>query len=253
MQGFRSSISEDGGTHCSRPYCLEPGIDDDMPSPQLVDFFEAWNKSGNRLETFKCSSGTLFLPALQRSFTPSALDIFRHTREISIVYGSEVIEIVPTKGQSEAYAIQTGQISTLLSAASSLKHISISGAINVSFSPEFITLYPILGTTSWANLQSLCLATIDLQFQELEALCERQRDTLKALMIQRSGLSGGTWAGALPVIRTIQNLRHVMLAFLWHGKDARHLVVDDESREAVQRYVLEGGPNPLDIPQSPSS
>lgn len=248
----RPSISEKGGRNCLTPYCLDPEVVEDIAPLQLVDFFEAWNKSGRPLETFDCSSSTMFLAAVQKPLTPSSMTVFKHTREVSIQYGYALIEILRTTRDIEAEAIQSGYLSTLLSAASSVEHICLNGAINLFFTDMPVTLKPVLGITYWANLQTLCLETIEIEFKELEGLCERQQDTLTALVIQRAGLFGGTWAGALPVLRMLKKLRHVVLAFLWHGKNMIDLVVDDDSQDNVRKYILEGGTNPLEPQLSPS-
>jgi len=248
----RRSISEKGGRNCLRQFCLEPKVDNDIAPPQLVDFFEVWSMSGRPLKSFEGSSRAMLLAAMQKPLTPSSMAIFKHTREISIHYGSVLMEVCHALHNIEAEGIQSGYVSALLSGASSVERICLSGAINLFLADMPVTLNSVLGNTHWGNLRTLCLATVEIEFQELVGLCERQQDTLKVLVIQRAGLFGGTWAGALPVIRMLKQLRHVLLTFLWHGKDTTDCVVDNDSEDAVRRYILEGGTNPLEPPLPPS-
>ncbi len=247
---IRPSILENGGRNGLRRCCLELAIDDHMPPPQLTDFFEAWYKSGRPLRAFECSSSVMFLPAALKTLTPSSMSIFKYTRRVTIDYGSTLIETIPTCRDIEANAIQSGFLSTMLSAASMVEYIRLSGAINVFFADVPVTLDSALGKTYWANLESLYLSTIEIELEELEALCERQRGTLTSLEIQKSGLFGGTWAGALPIVRMLGKLRHVELNFLWHEKEVTKFIVDDDSAHAVRGYVLDGGTNPLESPLS---
>ena len=249
--GPKPSISESGITNCSVRYCLQPKVDDSMPPPQLVDFFEARNRTGRPLEMFTCSAANIFLPATQRALTASSINIFRLTKRIGIAYGSNLIDVIPRKREHEAFVIQSGYIRTLLSAAISVEHIRIRGAVNIHLIPSPVTLYPILGTMFWENLKSLWLAHIEVQFEELAAFCQRHLDTLTELTFISSGLFGGTWADALPGIRGLKKLRNVTLENVWHGKDHMNPIIRKESAEAVRTYILQGGPNPL-VAQSPS-
>ena len=250
--GPKSSISENGITDCSVRYCLQPRVDDSIRGPQLVDFFEAWSQAGRPLDLFTCSAANVFLPATQRALTASSMNVFRHTQWIGIAYGSDLVELILKKREHEACVIQSGYIRTLLSAATSVEQICIRGAVNIHLIPNPVTLYPILGDMFWANLKSLWLAHVELQFEELAAFCQRHLYTLTGLTVIASGLFGGIWADALPVIRGMKKLRKVMLEHVWHGKDRKNTIINEESAEAVKTYILQGGPNPLIAAQSPS-
>lgn len=246
-----SSISDEADRNCLRQYCLEPKVDDRIAPPQLVDFFEVWSMSGRPLRSFEASSRAMLLAAMQRPLTPRSMAIFKHTREIWIHYGSALMDIRHALHNIEAERIQSGYLATLLSGASSVERINLSGAINLFLTDIPVTLDSVLGNTYWENLRSLCLITIEIEFKELEGLCERQQDTLEVLVIQRAGLFGGTWARALPVIRRLKKLHHTFLSFLWHGKQT-DFIVDYNSELAVRTYILQGGRNPLEPPHSPS-
>lgn len=254
LGGSRRSVTENGGTDSSRPYCLAPAIEENMSSPpHLVDFFEAWNQAGKPLNIFNCVATSVYLPAIGKPLTPTSLNIFRNTRRMAIVYGSELIDWVRATREKEAHIIRQGYTGQLLAAATLVENLCISGAVNVFFTTLPVTLYPIIGNMSWAHLTILSLSTVEITFHELETLCDNQMNTLEVLLILRAGLFGGTWASALPVICRLRKLRDVVLTGLWHGKNVHKLIVNENSKQAVQKYVLEGGPNPLEPAPPPSA
>ena len=131
LGGSRRSVSENGGTESSKPYCLAPAVEENMASPpHLVDFLEAWNPVGKATKYFQLRGCQRVLASFWETTDPNLVEYFQeHTKDGNSTW-LRIDRLVRATREKEAHIIRQGYTGQLLAAATPVENLCIFGAVN---------------------------------------------------------------------------------------------------------------------------
>jgi hypothetical protein len=156
-------------------------------------------------------------------------DAFRSLRKITITAHADDVD-----------GWMTGRMAEILSCATDLEHLDITGGYNDRISATYF-----LSTSTWSRLTSLSLAHTVIDHGELLGLLGRHSGTLNELCLHGISLTNGSWEVVLEWMKSSLSLQIVQIDHVAEEDDEGIMADITVGPAAVQDYFLGDGPHPL--------
>jgi hypothetical protein len=156
-------------------------------------------------------------------------DAFRSLRKISIATHEENID-----------GWMTGHFAEILSCATNLEQLCITGGYTASISAKYF-----LGIPTWNQLISLDLCNANFDQKGLLGFFDRHSGTLKNLWFYHVCLLTGSWEIVLKWMKASLSLKVVSISEVVEENDDGDIIKVFMMEDAVQDYIIADGPQPL--------